>query len=207
MRTISPKVLLKPIEHKNTITLSNGLELYIASHLSQNAREALIQVGEVVATFDGYVKDYDCDDKYENELSVGDLVVCTHFAFYQTTSNKNGTGYAPRDSVSVNGVDCFDVDYRECYFKIDGDKLIALNNYMLVDGIYEDLFVSEFLVSPNKELRKDKAKVVVTTKNSKYNVDDIVYLLDEYCMYKFELGGNVYYRIREREICAIEVYD
>jgi len=174
LKTLSPNILLTPIDHKNTVKLSNGIELLVASQLSKNVREALPQIGKVVAIFEGDYKSYE-NDVCKNELEVGDIVVCTHFAFYETTSNKIGTGYLEREYVDIDGVKCYSVDYREIYFKIAGNDLIPLNNFILVEGIYEESFTSSFLITTGeKKLKKDKAKILELLDERMKQVDSIM---------------------------------
>jgi len=209
MKSIKPKVLLTPVDNKSSIKLANGVELILRQQLSQNAREALVQTGRVIATFDGKVVDYWSSMCYNNELKVGDLVFASHLSFSETNSNTSGTGYIEKDHVVIDGVKCFEVDYREIYFKFNEDSTIdMLGEYMLLEGIYDEAFTSTFLASPesHKKLNKIKARVVQTSKQieSQFKTGDEVHFIDAACLYKVEIDGNTFYRCRESEVVAVE---
>ena len=208
MKSIKPKILLTPLDNKSSVKLANGLELLLKTNLSQNAREALIQTGEVVASFNGKVADYWSDVTYNCELKLGDKVFCSHLTFFHTTTDSSG-GYAEKDHVVVDGVKCFEVDYREIYFKLNEDNTIELlGEYVLLEGIYEDNFTSSFLTTPEtaKKLNKIKARVVQVSKQieSKFKAGDEVHFVDANCLYKVEIGDKVFYRCRESEVVAVE---
>jgi len=210
MKSIKPKLLLTPIDNKSTVKLSNGLELIMKNNLSQNAREALVQTGKIIASFNGIVIDYwNNDVSYNCDLKPGEKVFVSHLTFSETTSNTSGTGYLEKDHVVIDGVKCFEVDYREIYFKFNEDSTIdMLGEYMLLEGIYDEAFTSTFLASPesHKKLNKIKARVVQTSKqiDSQFKTGDEVHFIDAACLYKVEIDGNTFYRCRESEVVAVE---
>jgi len=209
MKSIKPKLLLTPIDNKSSIKLANGQELILKTNLSQNAREALIQTGKVIASFNGKVQDYWTPSMwYFNELKPSDKVFCSHLTFSETTVDANNN-YIEKDHVVIDGVKCFEVDYREIYFKFNEDKTIdMLGEYMLLEGIYDEAFTSTFLASPesHKKLNKIKARVVQTSKQieSQFKTGDEVHFIDAACLYKVEIDGNTFYRCRESEVVAVE---
>lgn len=186
MRVLHNKYLIKGLlDHKESYTLSNGIELKIDKSWDNNLRTRNSQLGVIA----------ELTDKNELGLAIGDTVIVHHFSFHGDISENKG--FQLQQHIEHNG---------ELYFTIHPDRIFAKYNNKTIEPLGQYVFCKHMQKPENKfglilpeTAMIEENRAMVTHGNGDILTGDIV-LFPNYSMYEIILDKVPYQRVMKRDI-------
>ena len=189
MKRIKPfinTVYLTEYKDKKRFEKKNGL-IY-NTDVMNNATEVCVHEATVYAVPEVVGSDY------ELEIKEGDRVLCHHFLTDESTQK------------NVDGVKISELQYVHIYATYNDEKLVPIQDYVFVEP-YEDNesgFVNG--VYQKKKGKKERlGRLAYVGIHSEISPDDVgsFVIFERNREYEMEIGGKVYYRMRDFEIQGI----
>jgi len=156
------KVIIKISDMNDSITLSNGVKLFIDTQFEPAEHTPV--VGEVVGVSRLYYNESDPENSMEWEtdmqLKVGDTVFMEYFAVHQCLGTKidRNAAYENPKWFTIDGVLYITISYQDIYFAVRNEEVILLNGYSIVRPIYVNKVESDTIIIPNSLKHKKSPK-------------------------------------------------